>query len=315
MIFTQDFRKLLAVCLKMLFRKSTRKRFVCLILAFLFIIGFNTYSYVRQYLKTESAKNNIIMENAFKVFFVRMRTQGNCLAFLHNHQKKLNELGSKLVMDAFIYQNNLFIQFQPATKDTMESETTSNDALILLYGLFKINDQIQSFYIESDPQDDRVTVWNIYVDYNGIGLNPEMMKTRHTSLLGDLSYITDMIKGNLGRTRGEVVYTARDTLFRNIHSAYRGKRKEPNPYLSRVESIVPLNFLNILSHIATDNTTDIIDLAESVQYKEDSIIETEREYLHIPEAYKESLIYGDINVYPRYIPLYIPDLLTQKWNW
>jgi len=172
MIFTQDFRKLLAVCLKMLFRKSTRKRFVCLILAFLFIIGFNTYSYVRQYLKTESAKNNIIMENAFKVFFVRMRTQGNCLAFLHNHQKKLNELGSKLVMDAFIYQNNLFIQFQPATKDTMESETTSNDALILLYGLFKINDQIQSFYIESDPQDDRVTVWNIYVDYNGIGLNP-----------------------------------------------------------------------------------------------------------------------------------------------
>jgi len=315
MIFTQDFRKLLVVCLKMLFRKTTRKRFVCLILAFLFIIGFNTYSYVRQYLKTEIAKNNIISENAFKVFFVRMRTQGNCLAFLNKHSMKLNELGSQLVMDAFIYQNNLFIQFQPDINGNTKIEATSNGARKLLCGLFKIDDQIQSFYIESDSQEDSVQIWNIYVDYNGIGLSPEMIKTRHTALLGDLSDITDMIKGSLGRSRAEVVYTVRDTLFREIHSAYRGKREDPNPYLSRVESIVPLNFLNILSHIASDNTTDIIDLAESVQYKEDSIIETERGYLEIPDPYKESLIYGDINVYPRYIPLYIPELLTQNWNW
>ena len=305
---------MLVVCLKMLFRKTTRKRFVCLILAFLFIIGFNTYSYVRQYLKTEIAKNNIITDNAFKVFFVRMRTRGNCMTFLNRHRMALNELGSQIVGDAFIYQNNLFIQFIPEGEKGTGSETPSNAALVLLYGLFKIDDQIQSFYIESVPQDDLVQIWNIYVDYNGIGLSPETIKTRQNARLGDLSDITEMIKGNLGRTRGEVVNTVRDTLFNDIHSAYRGKREEPNPYLSRVESIIPLNFLNILSHIASDNTTDIIDLAESVQYKEESIIETEREYLHIPNPYKESLIYADLNVYPRYIPLYIPDLLTQKWN-
>ena len=56
MLIFKDFRKLLIVCLKMLFRKTTRKRFIFLVVAFMLMIGFNTYSYVMRFHKTEIQK-------------------------------------------------------------------------------------------------------------------------------------------------------------------------------------------------------------------------------------------------------------------
>jgi len=41
MLLKKDFWRLLVVCLKMLFRKSTRKRFICLVAAFLFTVKIN----------------------------------------------------------------------------------------------------------------------------------------------------------------------------------------------------------------------------------------------------------------------------------
>ncbi|MDP3283940.1 MAG: hypothetical protein Q8M56_05895, partial [Desulfobacterales bacterium] len=82
MLFNRDFRILQVVCLKMLFRKSTRKRFVCLVVTFLFLMGFNTYSYVMTFIKTESLKKEVLDEKAFRFFFIRQRTPDDFEKFL-----------------------------------------------------------------------------------------------------------------------------------------------------------------------------------------------------------------------------------------
>ncbi|MBU0988398.1 MAG: hypothetical protein KKH68_14205, partial [Proteobacteria bacterium] len=79
--------------------------------------------------------------------------------------------------------------------------------------------------------------------------------------------------------------------------------------------IIPINLLHIFTNIKYDNTTDIMDLAESVLVEKDSILKTEKVYLRVPEVYQNKVMYVDIDAYPRYVPLYIPDLLKPQWNW
>ena len=70
----------------MLFRKTTRKRFVFLVLAFIFMMGFNSYSYVMRFHKTESQKKEVLDEDAFKMFFLRTRSRGDCAKFLNKYE-------------------------------------------------------------------------------------------------------------------------------------------------------------------------------------------------------------------------------------
>ena len=67
--------------------------------------------------------------------------------------------------------------------------------------------------------------------------------------------------------------------------------------------------------IKYDNTTDVIDLSESVSYEEDATIKTDKAYLAVPVVYRDNVMYEDIDAYPRYTPLYIPNLLRPQWSW
>ena len=107
----RDFHRLLIVCLKMLFRKTTRKRFVFLVAAFMFMMAFNSYSYVMRFHKSEIQKQDLLNEKAFKVFFLRSRTRADCARFLSQHGDKLREYGSRILKGALIYQTNLYIHF------------------------------------------------------------------------------------------------------------------------------------------------------------------------------------------------------------
>lgn len=312
---TNDFHKLLVVCLKMLFRKSTRKRFVCLVIAFLVMMGFNTFSYVKKFHQAEILKKEILNQKAFKVFFVRMRSQNSFGRFLAGPYRKLQHLGAQIVKQAFIYQNNLFIHFFAPSAASHPDDSGSKDAINLLYSVYHIQSFVDDFFVKERTDDYTIKVRNNYFDHNGTALNQAVIASRHNTLRFDLIDLADMIRENVWDKRLDVYNSIKKSIIDNIKRIPLNPNHIPNPYLSRVESIIPLNFLHILTNIKYDNTTDIIDLAESVSYEKDATIKTDKAHLAIPQVYQDSVMYQDIDAYPRYVPFYVPQVLEPRWNW
>ncbi|MFC1817228.1 hypothetical protein ACFL0M_15135 [Thermodesulfobacteriota bacterium] len=315
MLFSRDFWKIQAVCLKMLFRKSTRKRFVCLVIAFLFMMGFNTCSYVMKFHKTEKLKKVVLDEQAFKVFFVRVRTPKNFQQFLAKHHGRLQDHGAEIVKKAFIYQNNLYINFLAPSALKTDLQIDENGAMDLLYGVFNLVEAVRDFYVSDNGDGYQSRVKSTYIDHNGARLNEDIIQSRHNTLKGDLIDIAEMMRAKVSDKRIDVINAAIGTIVDNLKRVSLNQKYEPNLYLSRIEAIVPMNFLHILTHIQQDNTTDIMDLLESVKYARDATIETDTAYLQVPDRYTDQVMYNDIDIYPRYIPIYIPDLLKSQWNW
>ena len=315
MLFSQDFWKLLVVSLKMLFRKSTRKRFICLVAAFLFTMGFNTCSYIRKFHDSETRKQAVLAEKAFKLFFLRARTQKGYARFAARHREYLARLGARIVNRAFIYQNNLFIHFYSDHEPADSRAKADRKSIDLLYSVFGIQRFAKRFWVEYDPDGYTAIIRNRYVDHNGIGLEGDIISARHLALKGDLTDAADLIRGNMAGKRLAVFNDLTRRITDTIERVPPGESREPNPYLSRVELIIPMNLLHLFTNMRDDNTTDIIDFAESVRVGKDGTLETEKTYLKIPEAYRSGMMYGDIDLYPRYIPLYVPEILTARWNW
>ena len=315
MLLKEDFRKLLVLCLKMLFRKSTRKRFVCLVIAFLFMMGFNTRSYVKKFHTAETLKKRILDEKAFKVFFLRMRTRNNFARFFNQHYNTLRQFGAAIVKKAFIYQNNLFIHFFAPSESKDQEKDQGKNAMRLLYSVFNIEKFAADFFVDTGDGSHQTAVRDNYIDHNGAGLSKEIIAARHATLKFDLIDMADMIREKIWDKRTEVYNTIKKTIISNMKRIAPKAAYAPNPYLSRVESIVPMNYLHILTNIKYDNTTDVVDLAESVSYEADATIKTDKAYLAVPAIYKDTVMYQDIDAYPRYTPLYIPDLMRPQWNW
>jgi hypothetical protein len=307
----KDFRKLLIVCLKMLFRKTTRKRFIFLVAAFMLMMGFNTYSYVMRFHKTETQKRDILNEKAFKLFFLRTRTSADCARFLAQNEKRFADYGSEIVREAFIYQNNLYIHFRRPSEFTLND---GNRSLDLLYDLFNIKRASEDFFLNPRDTGYEVNARADYFDHNGVWLSDDILRIRHKGLRQDLLDIADMIREGLSGKRLEIYNSIRNTIIDNIKRVPLQVNYEPNPYLSRVENIVPMNFLYILTNIREDNSTDIMDLGESVRYEGDGSIKTVGSYMDIPSQYNDKPLYDDMAIYPRYIPIYAPELLRPRWN-
>ncbi|MFC1891961.1 hypothetical protein ACFLZT_06165 [Thermodesulfobacteriota bacterium] len=313
MLFSKDFRRLLIVCLKMLFRKTTRKRFICLVIVFLFMMGFNTYGYIMRYHKTEIQKKEILEEKAFKVFFLRMRTKNDTARFLALQGKKIKDYGSEIVQGAFIYQNNLYIHLV-SHLDDISGDYKNDESMELLYDLVNVKEVNENFFTE-DETPDVIHIKGVYIDHNGNRLIDEIIAGRHKSIVSDLRDIAWIIRDEIKGGRIDVFNSITSTIVDNIKRYSPGDEFESNPYLSRIENIVPLSFLHILANIRLDNTTDFMDLAESVRYSEEGFFETSRSYLMSPSIYVNNIMYGDMDIYPRYIPVYIPDIITPQWNW
>lgn len=303
-LFRADFWNLLVVCLKMLFRKSTRRRFLCLVAAFLFIMGFNTHSYIKKFQDAEIRKLQTLEEKAFNVFFLRFRTQNDYLRFHQRQAPELARMDAAPLNMAFIYQNNLFIQFRsdrpppPAGADL--------PGLALLYALFDLESAAAEFRAAGDPADYTVKVRNLYIDHNGGDLDLDIVMARHTALKGDLADAADLIRGNLSGKRLAVFNDLTWRVANNIARDAPVADRSVNPFFSRVALIVPLNLFHIFANLAQDVTMDIIDYAESVRAATDATLEVEAAYLQVPDGYTGKLLYGDIDLYPRYIPVYAP---------
>lgn len=313
MLFKPDFWKLLVVCLKMLFRKSTRKRFLCLVAAFLFIMGFNTHSYIKKFQDAEIRKLQTLEEKAFDVFFLRFRTKSDYLKFRQHQVPELARLEAVPLNMAFIYQNNLFIEYQAGKPTATVSKEL--EGLSLLYGLFDLETAAANFKLPAEPADYTVKVRNRYIDHNGGDLDLDIVLARHTALKGDLADAADLIRGNLSGKRlavfNDLSWQIANSIARDTPVADRAV----NPFFSRVALIVPLNLFHIFANMAKDVTMDIIDYAETVRAAASATLEVEAIYLQVPDSYRGSLLYGDIDLYPRYVPVYAPRLLSSRWHW
>jgi len=278
-------------------------------------MGFNTYSYVMTFIKTESLKKEVLDEKAFKFFFIRQRTPDDFEKFLAGNRQQLSKLGAEIVQKAFIYQNNLYIHLLAPSESRPDSGAGGNYAILLLYDIFNMAKAAGDFYVEGSGSGDLTRVKGIYIDYNGIRLDKEIIQSRSKALKGDLTDIADMMLADVGGKRRDVINTLKQRITDNMKRAQGNEKSEPNLYLSRVESVVPMNYLHILEHLKQDNTTDVIDLLDSVKCYPDSAIETDSRYLNVPESYLGKVLYADIDIYPRYVPLYIPGLLMPQRNW
>jgi hypothetical protein len=295
----------------MLFRKTTRKRFVFLVAAFMFMMAFNSYSYVMRFHKSEIQKQDLLNEKAFKVFFLRSRTRADCARFLSQHGDKLREYGSRILKGALIYQTNLYIHFYPPSTD---KDKEDEEGLNLLYDLFNIRGASENIFSYSKDSNYEIGISADYFDHNGALLSDDILRGRHKTIEQDLTDIGDMIREGLSGKRMEVFNSIKDVIIDNIKRVTPDPMYEPNPYLSRVETIIPMNFLHIFSHVRDDTTTDIVDLEESVRYEEASIV-TFKPYSDIPSGYENTLQYEDTDIYPRYVPVYAPNILQPRWNW
>ncbi len=315
LLFKHDFWKLLAVCLKMLFRKSTRKRFVCLVAAFLFTLGFNTHGYIKKFQDSESSKQKILAEKAFNVFFLRFRSKADGLRFYNRHAQALSRLNAVPLKMAFIYQNNLYVQFQRPLKPDAEQTDPEMQGLALLYDLFGIERAALAFLVENNPDAYTVKVKNNYIDHNGRGLDLDIVLARNITLKGDLADAANLIRGNLSGKRLAVFNDLTWRITNNIQRVPLAKTHAVNPFFSRVALIVPLNLFPLFKNMANDNTTDVLDYAESIRALENAVLEIEKTYLQPPPGYWATRQHSRIELYPRYIPLYVPDLLSTRWHW
>ena len=313
MLFKPDFWKLLAVCLKMLFRKTTRKRFLCLVAAFLFIMGFNTHSYIKKFQDAEIRKLQTLEEKAFDVFFLRFRTKSDYLKFRRYQVPELARLEAVPLNMAFIYQNNLFIEYHADQPPAAGPADVAG--LALLYGLFDLKTAAADFKMTSDPADYTVRVRNHYIDHNGGDLDLDIVLARHTALKGDLADAADLIRGNLSGKRLAVFNDLTWRIANTISRVTPVTGQAVNPFFSRVALIIPLNLFHIFTNMAKDVTMDIIDYAETVRAAAGATLEVEAAYLQVPDTYTGNLLYGDIDLYPRYVPVYAPRLLSPRWHW
>jgi len=316
MVCGHDFYKLVSVCLKMLFRKSTRKRFALLVMAFMFMMSFNTGSYVKKFHASETQKKALLDEKAFKLFFLRMNTRNNCALFLHRHKKPLDGFGVSVIDNAFLYQNNLYIHVYPASKTSSIEAENDLAPIKSLYSVLEMAPLIEDFFSNDTATAYDLKAWNIYIDYNGTRLDKNSIMDREEDLQRDLKDFADAIRGNIKGRRFEAFNRIKNRIIDNMKRIAPGPQNGPNPYLSRLQSIIPLNLLYILTHIRNDNTTDIMDLPDTVSYGNDGRLTVFKDYLKVPEPGDVKISYGDLyEIFPRYLPLYTPDLLTSRWNW
>ena len=304
------FLKLTAVCLKMLFRKSTRKRFVCLVLSFLFMVGLNTFFFLQRHHEVEIQKQGLLDEKAFKVFFLRARTRHDVYGFRHRHGREIAQLGGAIVENAFIYQNNLFVHVDSGSGTRHQPE-----AMALMEALFGTEAFFRSLFAHPHETPYLGQIRNAYLDHNGAALAPKIVQERHEDIKRDLYDMAHMIRGGLTGRRMTIYNASLRKVVESLGRVRPETSTRPNPFLSRVEAVIPANLLYLFSHLQNDITTDIEDLAQAIHVV-DGRIETFAEFLAAPEpvAGGGTSLYVDMDAYPRYIPVFVPDLLTEGWH-
>jgi len=289
----KEFWELAFVCLKMLFRESVKWRFILLIIGFIFVIICNFYNHFDKYKKVEIEKKNILQEDAFKIFFIYSLEPEDYENLVDELQRKLPKFNSILIRDALIFQKNLFVD--------IESHEKASEPLQVMYNLFDMENFVNGFEVK-DKKNFFVSIKNEYIDYNGSNLEKKKQEKRFRNVADYIENFSDNLSGKMHSQRKIRAFREKRNLILK-HIERVPHNKEINPYLSKVELIIPKNILNIMFNLSRLSTNRIIS---GIQYDpSDSKIKIRQKFIEVPEGLKDEESYGYRSWFPRFSPIYM----------
>jgi hypothetical protein len=295
----------------MFFKKTTRRRFVFLLAGSMLLMGYNTFHYVRRFQDTEQRMSTLLADKTLQVYFFRCRGPGDLARLLRRYREPLESVGARIVSEAFIYQNNLFVHWPISIKEQISPPAD----LSLLYDIFGVGSAAMSFRMDPESSGPRAAIRAEYVDHNGWHLSASVRRDRELELKRDLRDLSDMIRGNLSGKRFEAFQAVSRTLIDDLTVDGKSRGKPPDPFLSRVNLVVPMNLLHILKNVRDDTTTDVFELADAVQVNGGKGLAVDAAFLRAPSSRGDLPLYGDTLAYPRYLPVVMERLLIPRWHW
>jgi hypothetical protein len=128
----------------------------------------------------------------------------------------------------------------------------------------------------------------------------------------DLQDITDQLRGDLSGRRLMIANDTRQRLVRTLGTGDLGRQRRLSPFFSRIASVVPMEILDLWSHWCSDRTTDIVDWHNSLQIDPDGTMTIPAGYLAPRPLDTRRPAFWQLDIYPRYIPLWLPEIVTVR---
>jgi hypothetical protein len=280
-------------CVKMLFKPATRKRLMCLVSAFLICIAVNAGNHLVNAAQAGRRCQLLLTNPAFKLYFIRCRNARDLQRFLVRERRRLTAIGAGVIGRSFVYQNQLYLP-------VAGSPTTPS--LAPVRQLFGPNPQ--RFFRSPDPPADQGPV-QLKAVYFPRGRLPSSDLVRL-----DLQDITSLLQKDLSGRRLLMANEKRQHLVRILAAESAGRYQARSPFFSRIESVVPMEYLDLWYNWSTDRTTDIVDWQGGLQIDDAGTVTVAAGYLTPPPAMDGRPGYWQFDIYPRYIPVWLPDIVT-----
>jgi len=305
----KSFFELSNVYLRMLFRPSIRFRLIFLILCFIGMISYNIYSHFEHVIRINNEQNEILKENAFKVFFISSLEKDNYHELIQELKIKLNSLKENFqdcfLFDIFIYKKNLYINILKGSSDIM----TKSDSLKLLYKLFGLEEFVDLFNKSNINQNNTNSKFKninkIYYDYNGKDINKKIKKYRISQFKRDSNFFLSNLISYYDNYEKKDIYIEYLEYIKDIQPIHNNK--DINIYFSGVELIIPKIFLNLYINLFKNIKKLSVNQMRN-EFSNDNAsksIQVKKKYTNLVE---------DINVFnslfPRYTPLYFKNFIT-----
>ena len=277
----------------MLFRKSIRYRLFWLIIGFLSIIGLNIYQHFEKIdtIKTETMQ--LLNNDAFKFFFIFSLEKSDYYQLIDKLSNSFPE-HIHVLPDIFIYDKNLYLDFI-----TTEDNEIRQNALHHMYSMFNINDHVNQFHTKYTGNNRYTLINKSYIDYNGKMISTERHKTRKKKLNDTIRFFTQELIEDIGREQKAALIQKQSFFLSTTRLQHQG---EINPFLSKIEMIIPFNIFYILGNLSNRGINEInngLTSAPDNQYK------VRKKYLHIlPEnEYLYKIAFDSLR--PKYSAIFI----------
>jgi len=291
------------ICQKMLFRRSIRYRLIWLIVGFLSIIGFNIYQHFEKINTINKKTVELLNNDAFKFFFIFSLEKKDYYAL---NKKLSNSFPDHITVlsDIFIYKKNLYLDLIPIKENTKRQK-----ALHHMYSMFSIKDYVNQFYsIDSGNKRDAF-IHKSYIDYNGKMIATERLEKRKGKMNDTIRFFTDTLSEKLGREQKAALAKKQSVFFDSIRIQHKGNI---NPFLSKIEMIIPFNIFYILGNISNQPLNIISNALTPIsedQYK------IKKKYVHVlPEnEYLYKMAFDSLR--PKYSAIFIKHFIYRNTDY
>ena len=301
-----DFYLLVCSYIRMLFRPSIRWHLGFLVLAFLTIMGYNVFSHFEAFKAIRLSQQEIRNEAGFKLFFLYTLEKSQINAFNEELEDTVKGYGGEFVNDAFIYRQNLYINVD---------EYSEERGLKALYRMFGMEDYVRGYAVPGKKRN-TVDVKAEYMDYSAgaEGLSQKAAKSifrRSEVKRRALSMDLYDFSSNIPYSRSSLAFEAKVDEIVECLDRHAGN-SEMKWYLSRVNLIVPMQILTLLTH-AKHATDEILEDAIVVDCDGATHAITARaRYLNLESQLKDIERIALNSFVPRYSAMFVDKFVDVK---